>query len=199
MAFKACLIIIYVFISNMKGHLLETFTIAKAMVDDPGFIKRKKKALTSMDLDTIDRPIRKLIKDINQLDYCFTMQSCWGHFLVKRQEEINNLLRLSGPADRKDLVVYRIAYVAFCIKKSPEGKRFIQTIKDITSHEKQYIQFGSAEWFWRRNINSYVLQVSPERYKGKDSIRVRYDQALHIQNTRDLFYDVLSEKIERLL
>lgn len=31
----------------------------------------------------------------------------------------------------------------------------------ITAIEPDYLQFGSADWFWERWLNSYALQVEP--------------------------------------
>jgi hypothetical protein len=85
-------------------------------------------------------------------------------------------------------VTYRIAYVTLCLENNPEGKELLAGLRDIPAADSEYIQFGSAEWFWARQVNSYVLQVEPERFKDKDEATVDYQEALHIQQVRDNFF-----------
>jgi len=50
------------------------------------------------------------------------------------------------------------------------------------------VQFCCADWFWKRQVNSYALQVEPERYKTKDKITINFQEALHIENVRNEFF-----------
>ena len=54
--------------------------------------------------------------------------------------------------------------------------------------DPDFIQFGCAEWFWKDCVNSYALQVEPERYKTKDRCTVSYQEALRIEKARNEFF-----------
>ena len=95
------------------------------------------------------------------------------------------------------LVEYRIAYVAVCIAEGAEGLSLLQDLQAITAVDPERIQFGCADWFWERHVNSYALQVEPERYRFKDSVQIGYQEALRIQRTRDVFWAKLQELLSR--
>jgi len=61
-------------------------------------------------------------------------------------------------------------------------------LRALQSIDPNYIQFGSAGWFWHRQANTYALQVEPARYKAKDSALVDYQEALYISKVRDKFF-----------
>ena len=71
----------------------------------------------------------------------------------------------------------------------PDWQDIVQAnLKAIAVLEPAYIQFGSAEWFWERCVNSYILQVEPERSKYKDSVNVSFKEGLFIEKIRDQFF-----------
>ena len=90
-------------------------------------------------------------------------------------------------------VEYRIAYIAFCIENSVSGKEFLERLEKITLANPQNIQLCSAEWFWQRQVNSYALQVEPDRFKKKDSVLLNYKEASTIEKVRDSFFTRLEE------
>ena len=53
--------------------------------------------------------------------------------------------------------------------------------------------------FWQRQVNSYALQVEPSRYMNKDKIRIDYQEALKIEEIRNLFFDTLRNLLHELL
>ena len=63
--------------------------------------------------------------------------------------------------------------------------------------DPENIQFCCAEWFWKRQINSYALQVEPERFKEKDRAILNYREALHIEKTRDEFFIELEKLLQQ--
>ena len=135
----------------------------------------------------IDVPIIKIINGFNKLPYCFTMQSCYGHFLYSGQKDPHNLAPL--PVTKTlARVEYRIAYIAFCIENSDSGRRLFEALEGITVIDPKNIQFCCADWFWKDQVNSYALQVEPERYKTKDRCSVSYQEALHIEKVRNQFF-----------
>lgn len=175
---------------------METFTEPKELVENPKFQEQRQKSLASLNEQKLDAPIIDLVYGFNQLPYCFTLQSCYGHFIHDHQMDPCNLERLPD-TDIIDNVEYRIAYIAFCIENSPLGRSFLETLRAITRIDPENIQFCCAEWFWKRQVNSYALQVEPERFKDKDRAVLNYREALHIEKRRDEFFVKLEQLLQR--
>jgi hypothetical protein len=175
---------------------LETFTELKELVENPHYQKQKQKVLCDLTDDMIDTPIIDLINGFNKLPYCFTLQSCYGHFVYNGQKDTHNL----EPLPIKNTIAkveYRIAYIAFCIENSLLGRELFAALKKITAIDPENVQFCCAEWFWKRQVNSYALQVEPDRLKGKDTAILDYKEALHIEKIRNEFFVWLYELLER--
>ena len=141
------------------------------------------------------------MRGFQDIPYCFTLQSCYGHFVHADQQD-HNSTKCLPISDGVCPVMYRIAYVAFCLENSVEGKDLLEALRSISVADPEYVQFGSAEWFWARQKNSYVLQVEPERFKDKDQVTIDYQEALHVQEVRDNFFSklrtLLHEKQRRM-
>jgi hypothetical protein len=174
---------------------LETFTELKEFSENPYFQEQKQKTLNDLTDDMIDMPIIDLIKGFNKLPYCFTMQSCYGHFVYSGQKDLHNLEPLPV-AGVKGKIEYRIAYIAFCIDNSASGKELFEKLKEVTFIDSENIQFCCAEWFWNYQINSYALQVEPDRFKHRDTAVIDFNEALHIEKIRNTFFIRLYELIE---
>ena len=148
----------------------------------------------------IDSPIVDIIKGFNILPCCFTLQCCFGHFAYDGHMDPHNLDPLPE-SEQISRVEYRIAYIAYCIDNSKAGSMLLNDLKEITSIDPENIQFCSATWFWRRQVNSYALQVEPDRYKHKDKAILNYKEALYIENLRGKFFHelekLLQEQIKR--
>jgi hypothetical protein len=166
---------------------LETFTEPKELAENPHYPDQRRTTLAGLRDDMIDAPIIDLIKAFNELPHCFTLQSCYGHFVYRGQDDPYNLepLPVRKTVER---VEYRIAYICLCVEKSELGRRLLKALNDITALDRENIQFCCAEWFWKRQINSYALQVEPERFKHKDSAILDYREALHIEKMRNAFF-----------
>ena len=167
----------------------------KLFVSNPSYQKQRAKYLSSLHINTIDAPIIEIVEGFAKLRYCFTLQSCYGHFLYGDQNDprnIENLTNLDGSLS----IEYRIAYIALCIQNSALGIRLLQSLGDLTKIDPDYIQFGCAEWFWERQVNSYVLQIEPKRHKTKDKVIVRFQEALHIEKIRNQFFDELRRMVQ---
>ncbi len=175
---------------------METFTTLKPFVDNPFYQKQREKSLGSLDINTIDEPISELIRNFAQLPYCFTLQSCYGHFVCHHQEDPKNLEPLFRSNDLSS-VEYRIAYIALCIQNSDRGRQLLQDLKAFPSMDPDYVQFGCAEWFWKEQVNSYALQVEPERHKTKDKVVVSFQEALHIEKVRNKVFSKLIRMIQK--
>jgi hypothetical protein len=176
---------------------METFTELKVLLENPHFQEQKKMALCELTDDMIDMPIVSLIKGFNNLPYCYTLQCCYGHFVYNGQNNTYNL----DPLPAKEIITkveYRIAYIAFCIENNASGQGMFEALKGITDIDPKNIQFCCAEWFWNRQINSYVLQVEPDRFKHQDTAILDFKEAIHIEKVRNTLLIRLNELLETL-
>ena len=175
---------------------METYTEPKEIVENRRYRYQRRKYLAGLSDGMIDKPIITLIRTFNKLPYCFTMQSCYGHFIYDGQEDPYNLLPLPI-TDTIDRVEYRIAYICFCIENRTPGRVLLDALSEITAIDPGYIQFCCAEWFWKRQVNSYALQVEPDRFKQKDTAIIDCKEALHIENIRNKFFIQLRELVQK--
>lgn len=58
---------------------METFIDLKSLKDNPRFQAERRKTLSGLEDDMIDKPIRDLIQKFNGFPYCFTLQ-CYIRF-----------------------------------------------------------------------------------------------------------------------
>lgn len=169
---------------------METFVPSAAFVENRGFAEQRRRSLRGLRRQMLDAPIAELIMCFAELPYCFTLQCCFGHFLRDTDDDDHTLARLTDtPCD--GTVLYRIAYVAWCIDAGADGRRLREDLWSVATSAPELIQFGSATWFWERQVNSYVLQVQPVRYAHLDSVRLEIPEALRVQAVRDGFFDGL--------
>ena len=175
---------------------METFIELKELVENPNFGDQKRNVLAGLTDNMIDTPIIGLINNINKLPYCFTLQSCYGHFLYDGRKDPNNFepLPVTGIIDR---VEYRIAYIAFCIDNSDSGRRLLEDLKEIKAMEPENIQLCCAEWFWERQVNSYALQVEPERFKHEDKAILEFEEASKTEHVRNEFFARLDKLFQK--
>ena len=171
---------------------METFTEPKGFVKNAGFREQRRESLGKLDINSIDEPIRDIVEKFSKLNFCFTLQSCCGHFVHNLQKAPSNTEPLPQP-ERVKRIEYRIAYIALCIDDNDHGMALFRDLKEIPSIDRDYIQFGSAEWFWKRQVNSYALQVEPKRHMNKDKLIVDYEEALYLQEIRDRFFASLRQ------
>jgi hypothetical protein len=175
---------------------METYTEPKAFADNPRFLRQKQACLAKLHDDMIDRPIVHLINAFNRLPYCFTLQCCYGHFVYYGQDDPENLEPLPL-TNRIGKVDYRIAYIAFCIDNSAAGISFFNDLKKLTQINPQNIQLCSAGWFWEQQVNSYALQVEPDRFKKEDRAMLGYREAIEIEKIRNDFFARLAQTLQR--
>lgn len=173
---------------------METFTKIKEFAENPDYYEDRQKSISNLKIGSIDKPIIDLIKRFLKLPYCFTIQSCYGHFVYKGQKNPNNTEPLPISKNIKT-IEYRIAYLALCLQNSKSGKILFKRLSTLPQIDCKYIQFGCAEWFWERQINSYTLQVEPERYSTKDRVFIDYKEALYIENIRNKFFKKMEDII----
>lgn len=165
---------------------METFAGPRDFVEDTGYDERRARAVSVLDPETIDAPIRDLIIRFAALPHCFTLQSCYGHFVYEGCDDPQNLRRL--PREDSGPVRYRIAYLALCLERGNGGIRLRGDLEALVATDREYVQFGSPDWFLEEHPNSYAVQVEPERFKDRDECVVGYLEALRIQQVRDEFF-----------
>ena len=166
---------------------METFVAARDFVANPRFAEQRRRALVGLDIATIDAPIAGLVQDFRRLPYCFTLQSCYGHFLCSSEQDRRTLEPVfQGVAG---LVKYRIAYLALCLENSPAGWALRDRLAEVPAVDPHYVQFGSADWFRQQRPNVYVLQVGPSAHRFKDEMLLTPAEAVHTQRTRHLFFE----------
>ena len=175
---------------------METYTAPKPFEDYPRFQTDLQFALNSLDVTLIDDPLVDLIDDLNKLPYLFTLQCCHGHFLTTDSMEISDF-DLLGTIYK---VEYRLAYIAFCIENSSSGKEFAQQLKNISlTVDRSLVQFCSAQWFWDQWVNSYALQLMPQRLKDKDSAVIDCHEAEKVKQARDIFFAFMKDFTSTIL
>lgn len=147
--------------------------------------------------DSIDAPIAGLVERCARIPHCYTIQSCYGHFVCEDGTDVHRLKPILDDLVEDSYVHYRIAYMAFCLKWDASGQRFHDDLAAVTEVDPEYVQFGSADWFWNRCVNTYVLQVEPLRCVMEDSLDVGIREAIRIEAARDEFCSKLEVTIER--
>ncbi len=165
---------------------METFTAPRAFLEDHRYTKDREDTLKALDLDSIDEPIVDIVTTFSKIPYCFTLQCCYGHFVCVPEQDPHNLDPISNSCT--GLVQYRIAYLAFCLENSRRGRDLWRSLARVPMIDLEYVQFGSADWFWDLRVNSYVLQVEPYAQQLKDEVISGHTEALHLQGVRDLFF-----------
>ncbi len=177
---------------------MKTFLPPKPLVENADFSNQRNRYLSRLNYDVIDGPVIGIVQRFNQLPYCFTMQSCYGHFLYDGQSDARNTAAL--PTNHTiSTVTYRIAYLAICVENSLQGERLIQTLKQVPTLDPDNIQFCCAAWFWKQQVNSYALQVEPDRCKCQDTAVLDYKEALKIERLRIGFFERLSDLLRDLV
>jgi hypothetical protein len=175
---------------------METYTPPKKLVENPEYGEQRQKYLSELSDAMVDAPIIDVIQGLNALPFCFTLQCCYGHFLYRGQTDPNNLAPLpKESAMAGNTVRYRIAYIAFCVECSQPGRALLEALKSVTAIDPANIQFCCAEWFWQRSVNSYALQVEPDRFKDRDWVDLAYDEALEIERVRNAFFNELKTRV----
>ena len=59
---------------------METYAEPKPFVDNPDFYLQKRENIEGLTDGMIDPPILDIVKALNSLPFCFTLQCCFGHF-----------------------------------------------------------------------------------------------------------------------
>ncbi|MDD3642288.1 MAG: hypothetical protein PHQ19_02345 [Candidatus Krumholzibacteria bacterium] len=174
---------------------METFTEPMEFVEDPLYGARRAEALAGLDPRSLDPPMRGIVEGFAGIPHCFTLQSCCGHFVFPGNMDPCNLNPL--PPGDCGAIRYRIAYIAFCIENSPEGRSLRDSLERVPAAAPEYIQFCSVDWFRCEYPNNYALQVEPYRMRFQDEATLEHAEALRVQRSRDVFLKKLEEVLRR--
>lgn len=170
---------------------METFIPARPFTADPEFEIRRNAALKGLEAEirsgAIDPPLLGLLQELSKISHGFTLQSCYGHFVHERQPDSRNTGPISDLGGVQE-IIYRIAYLAVCLRNDEAGRALHEDLGNMVRIDPAYVQFGSAGWFWEEHVNSYVIQVEPERFIDRDTVTVGPEEALRIERVRDLFF-----------
>ena len=176
---------------------METYCEPKELVENPDFRSQRALTLGCLSEEMIDKPIVGLMNRLNDKECFFTLQCCYGHFLFDGRRDPENLEPLPESDAIKE-VEYRIAYIAFCIENSTPGKKLLALLRNSVSIDPDNIQFCSADWFWDRQVNSFALQVEPDRFKARDKAQIGYREALKVEAVRNRFFHHLEQSLSDL-
>lgn len=167
---------------------METFTHPGELVENTRYSRDREEALAELDLGAIDRPIVGIVTGFNALPHCYTLQSCWGHFICALGQDPRTLEPI--PAIFSGRVRYRIAYLALCLEHSPRGQALRASLARIPAVDPDHIQFGTADWFRTQGglVNSFALQVEPVAHQFKDEAVLEAAEARRTRTARDRFF-----------
>jgi hypothetical protein len=172
---------------------METFCKARDFVQHTHYERDRASVISNFVLEDIDEPIRDIMTALLRVSQCFSLQSCYGHFIWKGQHDEHNLCVL--PSENQGLVRYRIAYLALCIKKGTQGAHLRECLASIREIDVEYVQFGSPDWFWQKYPNSYALQVEPKRFAFQDQAILEHIEAQYVQSVRDKFFQRIRDLV----
>jgi hypothetical protein len=169
---------------------METFIEARELVPFPAYAEERARALGAIEWGDLDAPVVDVVRAFNDLPHLFTLQCCHGHFLTAPGQDQHDLSPL--PPGHSSSVLYRIAYVAFCVEDCDQGRAFLERASQLPALvDPDCVQFGCAGWFWDQWVDSYVLQVEPAAHRFKDQAALAAGEALRTQRVRDGFFEEL--------
>ena len=180
---------------------METFTPARPFTRHPGYLSDRKKAHRELEreilMGSIDAPLLPIIQECFLITHFFSIQCCYGHFVHNLQPDTENLVPPSHYKGKIETVRYRLAYLAVCIQDNIQGNEMYSDMEKLAADNPDYIQFGSADWFWERMVNTYCIQLEPERLKNKDSGVIPMEEAVHLEMLREDFFNHLASIIQK--
>ena len=175
---------------------MDTYCPAKPLTVDPGYGARRQKALAGLDLNALDPPMVSLVDSFNRLPHCYTLQCCHGHLMIPNQ---------GPPADWKRLPVenppakalYQLAYMALVVRNDSAGRGLMRGLAVVAGRAPAFMQLGSAQWFWEAQgeVNSYVLQVSPQDRQDQDHFEMLRDEVHQWLGAREKFMAGLEDLV----
>lgn len=166
------------------------------MIADDRFAQKRAGALKHLRMSHIDPPIRDIVKSFKGIRACFTLQCCHGHII--HQKPGSGKSAFKDPASRPPVSgLYQLAYVALVLENSLPGRELYRGLADISGPDEDFIQFGSADWFWETKefCNSYVIQVCPRRFRHLDRFKMDAGEARRWLAARAFLFKALRKMV----
>jgi hypothetical protein len=173
---------------------MRTFRKERPFEDDRGYDRRRRECLAALREDDLDAPLVPLVRSLNALPFCYTLQCCFGHFVYKGRTDPRNLEPLPEECPA-ETVQYRLAYLALCAENGECGLGLVEGLKALAAEDPRRVQFGGSDWFWRRHPNSFVLQVEPYRYRRRDRVMLGVAEAREIERVRNGLFARLADLV----
>lgn len=119
---------------------METYTKLKELVENPRYRIQKQKSLEGFTDNMIDTPIIEIVNGFNKLPCCFTLQSCYGHFVYDGQTDIHNVEPLPYIPHPNNKIKYLITNIENTnIKKiSDENENTSKTVERLMVKKKNH-------------------------------------------------------------
>jgi hypothetical protein len=180
---------------------METFTPARPFTHHPGYLSDREKAHRGLEeamlKGSIDTPLLPIIREWIPVAHCFTVQCCFGHFVHDLETDTENLVPPSHYKGTIETIRYRLTYIAVCLQNNIHGREMYSDLEELAVDNPVFIQFGSADWFWEKLVNTYCIQLEPERLKNNDSGVITMDEALHLEMLRKDFFKRLAGIVQK--
>jgi hypothetical protein len=180
---------------------METFNPARPFTLHPGYVSDREKAQRELAEEilrgSIDPPLLPMIRECIPITHFFTVQCCFGHFVHDMEPDTENLVPPSQYSGKIETVRYRLAYLAICLQNNIRGREMYSDLEEMAADNPDYVQFGSADWFWERMVNTYCIQLEPERLKNRDSEVITLEEALHLETLREDFFTRLTGIVQK--
>jgi len=117
-------------------------------VENARYSQERQDTLAALALGSIDEPLMDLVSGFATLSHCFTLQCCYGHFVWKSAKAPHTLERI--PSNVVGPVTYRIAYVAFCIESSRQGRDLRQVLAQLSEAGEAFRTQQARDLFFQR-------------------------------------------------
>ena len=177
---------------------MQAFTEPRAPVPNETFATQRARVLAELDLEGLDCPLRDLVARLAEVPCCFPVESCCGHFVILQGDERRIFDRLPPLTDDITSVLYRVAYLALCVDDSPAGRDLLRELRAVPSIAPERVQFGCVDHHWRRQVNTFVLQVVPWPHRVVDDVLLTPEEARDVEDARRWFFIRLDDLVRDL-
>ena len=167
---------------------MDTFVEPRPMVENLYYSEKRAEMNSRLRMDDIDPSIQDIIVGFKRMPHCFTIQSCHGHII--EQSPNGGVTRIEPESRLPAKGLYQIAYLALVLDNSEPGRSLYQALSGMAGLDHEFIQFGSADWFWynQKFVNSYVIQVEPYRFRHLDRFEMDRNEAEGWISARNVFF-----------
>ncbi len=177
---------------------MQAFAEPRGLESNAGFTAQREHALAHLSLEGLDCPLVDLVQRLTAVPWCFPVESCCGHFVILDGDHRRVLDRLPPLGASAKRVLYRVAYVALCIDDDPAGRELLRDLQAVPSIAPEQIQFGCVDHLWRRQVNTFVLQVVPWAHRFVDDVILSPAEARDVDEARSWYFARLDDLVRDL-